>query len=150
MAVVFVGAGLAMSNTIGRPLLEGVASRRWKRMRGQIRGTSARPGEPVYVPDFAGRDEVANRTTPLLRYEYTVNGRCFVGTRVNTVGLASNRAARRAAARYPEGKEVEVWYDPRDPSRAVLEPGITGPSVAWGVLSAIVLAIAVTALVNSL
>jgi len=69
---------------------------------------------------------------------------------VNTVGLASNRAARRAAARYPEGKEVEVWYDPRDPSRAVLEPGITVPSVLWGVVSAFVLAIAVTALVNSL
>lgn len=147
IAVAAVGLGLAMTNTIGRPLWRGVASRRWARTRGQIRGTSALPGDPVHVPPDRN---LAWAATPVLRYEYTVNGRQYAGTRVNAVGFSGHRAARLAAARYPEEQDVEVWYDPRDPSRAVLEPGVTAGSVFWGVVSVAIVGLAVAALVRAL
>ncbi len=147
IAAAAVGVGLAMVGTIVPALWRGISSRRWACTQGQIRGTAAPEGEPVHVPP----DRIlAWATTPVLRYEYSVNGRRYVATQVNATGFASNRAARRAAARYPEGQAVAVWYEPRDPSRAVLEPGVTAGGVFWGVVSITLLGLALLALARAL
>lgn len=56
-----------------------------------------------------------------IRYEYQVDGITYSSLTVNAIDTPSY--PYETAQRYPEGKEVQVFYDPRDPSRAVLEPG---------------------------
>ena len=66
---------------------------------------------------------------PEIKYEYTVNGRGHTGDRIligpdpmgGGMGIPSPGELIR---RYPEGKAVRVFYDPDDPIRSVLEPGI--------------------------
>jgi|APMI01.1.fsa_nt_gi hypothetical protein len=58
---------------------------------------------------------------PVLRYEYMVHGRRYVGTRVSYSGYGVSRAQMEALiAPYPAGRSVRVFYDPRHPERAVL------------------------------
>jgi hypothetical protein len=60
-----------------------------------------------------------------IEYHYTVAGTLYRSRRVNFKGYVPYlEKAHRIAASYPPGAEVDVWYDPRDPRQAVLEPGI--------------------------
>ena len=61
----------------------------------------------------------------LIRYTYDVQGRSYESDRIafgSSVdsGTSDSRYAREWVERYPAGSEVDVWFDPRDPSRAVL------------------------------
>ena len=69
-------------------------------------------------------------------YTYQVDGQSYRGTVVtfgrNRVGEAHMRAV---AARYPVGATVRPYYDPADPSVAVLEPGLDAPGF-WNATAA--------------
>lgn len=82
-------------------------------------------------------------------YRCRVGDREYQGEQVSFAGVSSDSwgsAARSITRRYPRGRSVFVRYDPRNPERAVLEPGI-GVGVrllvanlivwglAWGFLS---------------
>lgn len=62
-----------------------------------------------------------------IRYEYAVNGESHesdiwrFGAKISWLSWPS--VAARATARYPFGKSVTVFYNPNNPSDAVLEPG---------------------------
>ena len=61
-----------------------------------------------------------------LAYTYVVDGTTYTGHRVRLPGpldLGLGDDPQQLAARYPSGLQVDVHYDPQDPSRAVLEPG---------------------------
>jgi hypothetical protein len=73
---------------------------------------------------------------PVVQYRYRVDGRDFLGERITSdsvrvLGARSDERSRnrglvqRILARYPEGAAVRVYYDPDDPNRSVLEPGVT-------------------------
>jgi hypothetical protein len=59
----------------------------------------------------------------VVEYAYGVGGRDYHSTRLSfgakTAG--SQASAEAQAARYPEGSQVMVHYDPNNPSNAVLE-----------------------------
>jgi hypothetical protein len=65
-----------------------------------------------------------------IRYEYAVNGQRHIGERIAFFegGLFTRllgQGERDAlVARYVPGQDVTVHYDPDDPARAVLEPGV--------------------------
>lgn len=60
-------------------------------------------------------------------YTYSVDGRELKGTRFRTNIVGSNTGtAERHAAAFPVGKEVPVYYDPANPSDAVLVKGPIG------------------------
>ena len=65
-----------------------------------------------------------------IKYRYQVGGQEHESDQVSyKVGSAKSRTlAADLVARYPVGKSVDVYYDPADPARAVLE---RGPSKAW-------------------
>lgn len=69
-------------------------------------------------------------------YLYQVNGEILEGNRVN-VGwhcFGSEGRIQELFRKYTPGKEVMVRYNPSDPSRAVLEPGIDWSIFfLWGV-----------------
>ncbi len=62
-----------------------------------------------------------------IQYTYTVNDREYTGSRVShgDIGTSDSRDAAKIVARYPAQKTVSIYYDPADPSQAVLETGFT-------------------------
>lgn len=59
---------------------------------------------------------------PILRYEYVVGGRRFVGSRVAFSGYGVSRSAMETLlAPYKSGQSVRVHYDPENPAHAVLD-----------------------------
>lgn len=64
-----------------------------------------------------------------IEYDYQVAGQSHRGSKVSYAGGPAQAADKAAlVARYPLGLAVTVYYDPADPSRAVLE---RAPSRAW-------------------
>jgi Protein of unknown function (DUF3592) len=60
-------------------------------------------------------------------YDYVVDGKEMKGTRFRTNIVGSNTGtAERHAAAFPVGKEVPVYFNPADPTDAVLVKGPTG------------------------
>jgi hypothetical protein len=56
-----------------------------------------------------------------IRYDYQVDGITYSSLAVNVIDTPYY--PYETALSYPEGKAVQVYYDPKNPSRAVLEPG---------------------------
>ncbi len=74
-----------------------------------------------------------NRSTTYhagILYEFTVEGTTFNGNRVayGDYGASNPSHARRIVNRYPEGKDVTVYYMSGNPEECLLEPGIKGQS----------------------
>ena len=61
--------------------------------------------------------------TPVVEYSYTFNGNRYRSRRINLSSTTSGSKAwaEKVAARYPKGRDVEVHYDPTNPSNAALE-----------------------------
>jgi hypothetical protein len=62
-----------------------------------------------------------------IKYGYAVGGHCYFGHRIalRPVGGGTSTAdptAQELAEKYPPGSDVTVYYDPRHPASAVLEP----------------------------
>jgi len=60
-----------------------------------------------------------------VRYRYICDGREYFGTKVRSLELLYNfkGPAKKTCARYPNERDVDVFVNPVEPSRAVLEPG---------------------------
>lgn len=78
-------------------------------------------------------ERVPEHFTPHVHYEFSVDGKKYVGTRINFDAGYRTRdkvEAQRYVERYRKGNRVYVYYDPEGPARCVLEPGT--PTTAWG------------------
>jgi len=59
-----------------------------------------------------------------IAYRYKVQGKSYSSSRIALLDLASSsRNAQTVVDRYPDNASVQVYYNPADPSDAVLEPG---------------------------
>ncbi len=95
-------------------------------------------------------DSDTNLTTytysPAVTYTYTVMGQRYEGRHIwaqGAPGSNSRRKAERIAARYPEGSQVTVYYNPENPADAVLEQG--NASGTW-----VLLVVGITFVIGSL
>jgi hypothetical protein len=86
--------------------------------------------------DVEGRSRFESE--PLVTYEYEVNGRIYRGTRLSFAERISPGEIDAWLKRYPQGKNVTVYYNPADPSQAVLERSLP-PVVVKGVLLLLVI-----------
>jgi hypothetical protein len=82
----------------------------------RVQSRRNRPGDPGY--DFHDT-EVSNQ--PLVEYEYTVGGKKYRCSRIDVGEMISGSELETVLSRYPIGAEVTVYYDPADPSKALLE-----------------------------
>lgn len=104
-----------------------VASREWKSVEGEIIEAS------FWETSTGSRKAQTARTyAPQWRYRYEVDGSRYTSSRIRAGELVrsypTEEEARRAArARYPVGMPVRVFYDPADPSSAVLVRGEASP-----------------------
>jgi len=97
------------------PHVEGVVEETWVRIE---RDATRDPGDPQQAFYY-----------PCVRYRYQVNGQTYTGERIHagaTEGWPTRGAAEEVLQPYPQGTTVRVYYDPRNPAEALLEPGNAG------------------------
>jgi hypothetical protein len=108
-----IAIGVFLSAGYARDIYFGWKSKRWPRTQGRVIewGLDAGP--------FGSGGRSA-----LIGYEYEVSGVKYASRRLDYAGRGAGWSARRVLARYSQGESVGVSYDPSEPRRALLEPGI--------------------------
>jgi hypothetical protein len=83
----------------------------------------------------------------LLWYEYYVANRRYVAGNYRTGGNVTpfRDIARAAAKRYPVGRALKVYYNPAQPSEALLEPGVWYGNFVLPAIGILILTIALMA-----
>jgi hypothetical protein len=103
---------------------------RWPKTSGRIVKSSSESRSIVTHIEPGGRhdsSEWRSRTNTEVRnfaaivFDYSIGGRRHTGTRVGIRADPGNAGVAETLARYPVGKKVDVFYDPAQPSRSVLE-----------------------------
>ncbi|WP_245511615.1 MULTISPECIES: DUF3592 domain-containing protein [unclassified Mesorhizobium] len=70
-------------------------------------------------PDSNDTTEIRN--FPAITFEYKVGGKTFRGSRYSVKENLGNFEVAETLAQFPRGAEVTVFYNPADPSKAVIE-----------------------------
>ena len=71
---------------------------------------------------------------PLVQYGYQVGGQTFQGSRIAPGMEVGGSGAGKVIARYPVGTQVPVFYNPQNPSDAVLEHKAPAQFWIWFIL----------------
>lgn len=111
----------------------------WTRTEGVVTVSSVKRHDSM---GSSGSYETAN-----IHYEYAVDGKKYKSTRFSFDDLeklaVTEDQMQSLLARYPNGKELTVYYDPNDHASAILFPKVTKPHVVQiyrivGLISSIV------------
>jgi hypothetical protein len=114
--ILFAAAGFALLWNEMRNLRSGAASRDWPSTTGKVVARDVDPGAPIARFDSSLR----------LVYRYSVQGADYESSRIDFVGRygGSSHDVAQGLRRYGQGEAVTVYYNPRNPGVAVLEPGV--------------------------
>lgn len=128
----FLAGGAVVWNEL-QNLRFGMASRGWPSTTGQVVERGVDPGAEAIRADSSLR----------LVYRYTVRGADYDSLRIDYIGRYGGDSTKVGSGllHYTLGQPVSVYYDPQDPARAVLEPGITRANWIRLVLGTALLAI---------
>jgi hypothetical protein len=111
---------------------QGWRSRRWPRLEATV--VSSWP-EPV----LDGETGSVTQYRQVVTWTFSLRGKPYSGSaRSGPVGTQP-RSVKRIGAAFRAGARVWVYYDPRRPSRSVLEPGVSESDAAVCALSALAL-----------
>ncbi len=119
LLLIFSGGGVFAIYQSRKSLKQADLSQGWPAVTGEIleAQVTAHPGT-----DAEGETDEAY--LPVVKYRYPALGQTFIGNR-RSFGFTKTHRSRQAAenelARYPQGSQVTVFYNPADPSQAVLE-----------------------------
>ena len=62
---------------------------------------------------------------PHITYQYIINGRAILNTLTIPAGVTpSEEFAKSYVKKFPAGAQVQVYYDPENPEKTTLEPGL--------------------------
>lgn len=117
-----VGVGLLVAGL--RDVLRAARTRRWPTAPGTIVSAEELQHTREMPPESGGGTRIHYEAR--IHYEYSV-GRVHIGSTVVRLGPteSSNEAqAQSTLARYLPGQQVQVSYNPQDPTDSVLEPGL--------------------------
>ncbi len=136
IGVVLAVTGLIVLGFGMRRMGQASRRRKWPTTPGSIRSSTTVARIAPALPQHGEDEEDAAARPPQtlhrpeVTYTYTVDGKTYTGTALglDTVEVSNERMAREHAARYVPGAPVTVYYDPENPSRALLEPGIHSDS----------------------
>jgi len=118
--LVFFGGFIAIAVVV--KLRERNRALKWPGVPGQvISGTASAQDVTTHAGIDDERDQVETRNFARIAYRYSVNGKRYTGKRVSIGDDMGNGDIAGLLKKYPRGKVVEVFYDPADPARAVLE-----------------------------
>ena len=118
------------------------AARNWDKIEGVI--TVSEVDQPA-----AHVSDDLNDATPIVRYRYRAGGEDLENDQVAIGGqpLMTRVLAGKLVGRYPVGAHVDVYVDPNNPKKALLEPaelrnvaGVTAFTMVFGVVAAVLIA----------
>ncbi len=112
--------GLALLLFGSLALIKSLAAQRWHTTSGTI----------ITSEVVEGFDTVAE---PRIVYRYEVNGHVYTADRITFMWIMYGSRAARVATSYRVGQGVTVYYDPKNPARAVLDPQM--PLAAWMIIA---------------
>jgi hypothetical protein len=116
--IAFSLVSVSLIQHFGRALHRGRASHGWRKTDGYIVGRGTPIGGLQRLEDAAA----------VPTYTYSVNGVEYTSSRYDVAGTRSGAGAAAAFADHVVGQRVTVWYDPAEPGRAVLVPGMQSSS----------------------
>ncbi len=98
--------------------LRAKSSAQWPRAEGVITSSQLVVGHFKQMKGYRG----------VVQYRYQVRSAEYSGSRLSfgRDHLAVRDAWQKVIDAYPVGKTVDVYYDPKDPGFAILEPGLPG------------------------
>lgn len=128
-SAIYAGAGMIVAGVgliafMARRQKLGEESKGWPTASGRIISSEVKS----YSSSEGGR-----KHSPAIAYVYTVEGREYRSDRIAFDEIVAAGWARQMVNKYPAGAEVLVRYDPRDPSRAVLE-AVSAGACFYGVV----------------
>ena len=68
---------------------------------------------------------------PVVQYSYQVNGQAYQSSKLAPGPEMGGTGAQKVVARYPSGAQVLVFYNPQNPSEAVLERKAPAQWLMW-------------------
>ncbi len=71
---------------------------------------------------------------PVVQYSYQVSGQSYQSTKLAPGPEVGGTGAGKVVARYPAGAQVMVFYNPQNPSDAVLETKAPAQWILWLIL----------------
>jgi hypothetical protein len=126
-ALVISAVGLATTAFTGFSILRALKARRWQRTSGTILDSDIER-----IGDGSGGGSKL-RYRLRIRYVYAASGQEFTGDRLSFFDVYVQHSTPTLAAahrkRISRGNEIDVWYNPADPSQAVNDPRI--PWMFW-------------------
>lgn len=115
------------------------ASSQWPSTEGKIRSSEIKEIERE-VKNTRGDWETKREYEVVLKYEYRVDGKTFMGDRLFLVlpSIFSTRAeANQTMEKYPVNQTAMVYYDPKNPNDSTLLTGNSIPPAAFIALAII-------------
>ena len=120
-SLMFVVVGAIIFGYAMRVARKAAQSLSWPTAEGEITRSAA-----VYQTELNETSGGTDTFKADTAYQYVVNARSYVSSRISMADFMTASTTGRAqsiAEQYPSKSRVEVFYNPSDPSEAVLEPG---------------------------
>lgn len=119
--VLFFGVFFAVVITV--KLRQVRAAARWPSVPGEIVSSAPSSGQVTthHATYDESEDKVEVRNYARITYQYTVAGQPYTCSRLSVGEDLGNDDVEGKLQRYPVGRAVQVFYDPADPAKAVLE-----------------------------
>lgn len=111
------------------------AAKKWPVVRGKIRTSGL---EEFRAAPEEGRSHGTTKFQSKVSYAYRYNNIDYTSSQASYDGQVTSTSRwmmERVAKKYPDGKIVDVYVNPENPSQGVLEPRTSGVWILW--LSAI-------------
>ena len=119
IGLIFLPMVALLALAIASKLIELRQAKSWLPATGRILSS----GIETRRHQFEGEPETV-KNVPAVKYEFTVGARTVDGTRIS-ISDEGGLDIEATLKRYPAGAEVTVYYDPRDPTKCVLERDLT-------------------------
>lgn len=120
MRFVWIGAGVFVGVLLlatGVKLREVWRCRKWLTTSGRIVSSKVESRRRTGVGETAG----TMGNYPSVTFDYTVRGRHYTGRRIGIGEQMADAGVEGVLDRYPQGAEVDVYYNPDNPEESVLE-----------------------------
>jgi hypothetical protein len=114
--------------------VEASHSSTWPSVTGHILSSSVR------VDDTHSRRGSGRSYTPLITYSYAVNGNALTGHEIAPGRIWDSSSAHTAVVKFAGDSTTPVYYNPADPTTAVLEPGLSAASFGSLAIAALFIA----------